>query len=160
MKEKYVAVSAVKDAMCKLCRDMRYEDCEFPDICAVMPRIDNIPAAFEDAQVGPVPKFGVMMEWIPVESRPMDEEERRYYSEQYGYDIPKEEAIIYCSQLPEDGQEVLVCNTYGQIWIDTFDNDPDYGVGFETNGDMEGIVAWMPLPSAPKIEKEEVTDPS
>ena len=91
--------------------------------------------------------------WIPIESRPMDEEERQYYSEHYGYKLTDEEAVIYCSQLPEHGQEVLVCSMYGHIWKDTFDDDPDYGVGFEENGDMDGIVAWMPLPAPPEEEK-------
>ena len=90
--------------------------------------------------------------WIMIESRPMDEEERRYYSEYYGYNLTDDEAVIYCCQLPEHGQEVLVCNKYGHIWLDTFDDDPDYGVGFETNGDMDGLVAWMPLPQPPKEE--------
>lgn len=84
--------------------------------------------------------------WIPIQSRPMDEEERQYYSEHYGYELTDEEAIIYWCHLPEDGEEVLVCNKYGNIWIDTFSNDPYYGVGFEENGDMDGIVAWMPKP--------------
>lgn len=84
--------------------------------------------------------------WIRVESRPMDEEERAYYSD--------DEAIIYCCQLPEHGQEVLVCNRYGHVWIDTFDDDPDYGVGFEMNGGMDGIVGWMPLPEPLKEGKK------
>ena len=90
--------------------------------------------------------------WIPIESRPMDEEEREYYNEHYGYELTDDEAVIFCCQLPECGQEVLVCNKWGHIWIDTFDDDPYYGVGFETNGDMDGLVAWMPLPSAPAGE--------
>lgn len=98
------------------------------------------------------PAADVRPEWIMIESRPMDAEERQYYSEQYGYELTDEKAVIYCSQLPEHGQEVLVCNKWGHIWIDTFDDDPDYGVGFETNGDMDGLVAWMPLPQPPKEE--------
>ena len=90
--------------------------------------------------------------WIPIESRPMDEEERKYYSEFHGYNLTDDEAVIYCCQLPEHGQEVLVCNKWGNIWIDTFDDDPDYGIGFEENGDMDGIVAWMPLPEPPESE--------
>lgn len=96
------------------------------------------------------------LEWIPIESRPMDEEERQYYSERIGYDIEYEDAVIYRCPLPEDGQEVLVCNKWGNIWKDTFDNDPDYGVSFEENGDMDGIVAWMPLPKPYKPPKEEI----
>ena len=90
--------------------------------------------------------------WIMIENRPMDEEERQYYSKHYGYDLADDEAVIYCSQLPDHDQEVLVCNKYGHVWIDRFDDDPDYGVGFETNGDMDGLVAWMPLPEPPKEE--------
>lgn len=93
--------------------------------------------------------------WILFETRPMDEEERQYYSEQYGFALADDEAVIYCSQMPDHGQEVLVCNEYGQICIDTFDDDPDYGVGFETNGDMDGLVAWMPLPKPYEPPKEE-----
>ena len=99
-----------------------------------------------------------MAEWTMIESRPMDEEERQYYSERFGYDIADEEAVIFCCQLPEHGQEVLVCNKYGNIWIDTFDDDPDYGVGFETNGDMDGLIAWMPLPQPPQKAEATTTD--
>lgn len=93
--------------------------------------------------------------WTPFETRPMDEEERQYYSEQYGrFDLADDDAVIYCSQMPDHGQEVLVCNKYGRVWIDTFDDDPDYGVGFETNGDMDGLVAWMPKPKPYEPPKE------
>jgi hypothetical protein len=88
--------------------------------------------------------------WIMVESRPMDEEERKEWSERIGYDLQDDEAVIYTSELPDDGQEVIVCSKWGHVWLDTFSNDPDYGVGFEGNGDMDGIVAWMPLPEPPK----------
>ena len=90
--------------------------------------------------------------WIPVTARPMDEEERKEWSEKLGYDIEYDEALIYTSQLPDDGQEVLVCGRYGGRWIDRFENDPDYGCCFAENGDMDGIVAWMPLPEPPKEE--------
>ncbi len=42
-----------------------------------------------------------MSEWIMIESRPMDEEERQYYSEHYGFGLTDDEAIIFCSQLNE-----------------------------------------------------------
>ena len=99
--------------------------------------------------------YGALPKWIKIESRPMTEEERKEWSEHIGYDIEYENAIIYTSKLPDDGEEVLVCNKYGHIWLDTFDNDPDYGVGFETNGDMDGIVAWMPKPKPYEPPKEE-----
>lgn len=84
--------------------------------------------------------------WIPITARPMDAEERLEWSEKLGYDITDDEALIYTSQLPDDGQEVLVCGRNERVWIDTFNSDPDYGCYFEEYGDMDGIVAWMPLP--------------
>ena len=98
-------------------------------------------------------------QWIPVKTRPMDEEERAEWSEKLGseklgYDIEYEEAVIYISPLPDDGQEVLTCSRYGTVQIDRFENDPDYGCFFEENGDMDGIVAWMPLPMPWRGEKD------
>ena len=96
----------------------------------------------------------VVLRWNPIKSRKMDEEERRDLSEFLGYDVDDDEAIIYVSPLPDDGQEVLVCNRYGDIRIDKFVNDPDYGCAFEENGEMDGITAWMPLPE-PYKEKDD-----
>lgn len=93
-------------------------------------------------------------QWIPFKTRPMSDEEREYYSEMTGFDM-SDDAVMYCSELPEDGQEVLVCNKYGSVWQDIFCNDPDYGVGFETHGDMDGLVAWMPMPEPYKPEEGE-----
>lgn len=86
-----------------------------------------------------------MSEWIPIKTRPMDDEERREWSEKLGYDIEYDEAVIFVSQLPDDGQEVLICDKWGRVRSDTFFDDGD-GCYFEDNGDMDGIVAWMPLP--------------
>ena len=83
--------------------------------------------------------------WIPIKTRPMDDEERREWSEKWGYDIEYDEAVIFVSQLPDDGQEVLTCDKWGRVRSDTFFDDGD-GCYFEDNGDMDGIVAWMPLP--------------
>ena len=93
--------------------------------------------------------------WIPVKSRPMDEEERKEWSEKVGYELEGDDAVIYTSQLPDDGQECIVCTKWGNVFIDTFQNDPDYGCCFEEHGDMDGITAWMPLPKAWKGEKDE-----
>ena len=115
--------------------------------------IEELMRRCEQFQYMPLPA------WIPVTARPMDEEERAEWSEKLGYDIEYEEALIFTSQLPDDGQEVLVCGRYGRIWIDKFENDPDYGCSFEENGDMDGITAWMPLPEPYKEErKDDETD--
>lgn len=90
-------------------------------------------------------------DWILVHSRPMDEEERKEYSKRLGFDsgyVDEEDAVIFTSQMPDYGQEVLVVNKWGTIKIDTFYND--VGCYFLENGDMDGIIAWMPLPKPPK----------
>lgn len=94
-------------------------------------------------------------EWIPVKTRPMDEEERKEWSEKVGYELEGDDAVIYTSNLPDDGQECIVCTKWGNVFIDTFQNDPDYGCAFEEHGDMDGITAWMPLPKPWKGEKDE-----
>ena len=88
--------------------------------------------------------------WIPITTRQMTEEERKEWIEKFGYDLEDDEAVVFTSQLPEDDQVVLTLNRYKVINIDTFENDPDYGCSFYENGDMDGIVAWMPLPEPPK----------
>lgn len=90
-----------------------------------------------------------MAEWNIIKSRPMDDEERNEWSERMGYELDDDECVIY-SNLPDDGQEVLVASKFGTVYVDTFYNDPDEGCYFEDNGDMDGIIAWMPLPDPPK----------
>ena len=90
--------------------------------------------------------------WILVHSRLMDEEERKEYAERIGCDVEdldEDDAVIFTSQLPDYGQEVITCNKCGTIRIDIFFDDDD-GCYFEENGDMDGIIAWMPLPKPPK----------
>ena len=72
-------------------------------------------------------KIRELPRWIPFETRPMDAEEREYYSEHYSYELSDDEAVIYCCEMPDHDQEVLVCNKYGSV--------------------------WMPLPEPPKEEK-------
>ena len=50
-----------------------------------------------------------MSKWIPIKTRPMDDEERKEWSDRWGYDLEDDEAVMYVSQLPDDGQEVLIC---------------------------------------------------
>lgn len=92
----------------------------------------------------------VVMQWHPIKKRQMDDEERKEWSERLGYDIEYEDAYIY-SNLPDNGEEVLVCYSWGNIRIDTFYDDCE-GAYFEENGDIDGIVAWMPLPEPYKEE--------
>jgi len=113
---------------------------------ALFPKINTAKDAEKALRALPSADVQPVRQWIPIKTRPMDEEERVEWSEKFGYDIEYEDAVIYTSQLPDDGQEALTCSRYGNIRIDTFEQDPDFGCWFEENGDMDGIVAWMPLP--------------
>ena len=85
-----------------------------------------------------------MSEWIPIKSRPMDEDERKEWSEKLGYKLEDYEAVIYTS-LPDEGQDVLICLQNGVVTIDALEQD-DCGCYFDEYGAMDGVAAWMPLP--------------
>ena len=87
----------------------------------------------------------------------MDEEERKYYQEIFDWELTDEEAVIFTSLMPEDGQEVWVCSKCGNVWQDTCVVDD--GIGLEGNGDWFDIVAWMPFerPEPWKGESDEHT---
>ena len=97
-------------------------------------------------------KQTAVMQWHPIKKRPMDDEEIKEWSERLDCDVD-EGAYIY-SNLPDDGEEVLVCYSWGGVRIDTF-YDGYEGAYFEENGDMDGIVAWMPLPKPYVMERSE-----
>lgn len=90
--------------------------------------------------------------WTMITSRPMTAGERKEWEKKLGFVLSDDEAIIYTCPLPDDGEEILTCNKYGTIRLDTFEDDPNYGCGLEENGDLDGIIAWMPLPKPPKEE--------
>lgn len=92
------------------------------------------------------------MEWKVIQKRPMDDDERAEYSERLGYDIEYEDAYIY-TNLPDEGN-VIVCTEWGNVYIYEFCLD-DCGCWFDENGEMDGIVAWMPLPEPYKAERSE-----
>lgn len=82
--------------------------------------------------------------WIPVKTRPMDEEERAYWSDHLGYDFEYEDAVMFDCKMPDDGQEILV--SFGE-WVNMDKCEIDGGLyGLEGNGDWDGVTAWMPLP--------------
>ena len=91
--------------------------------------------------------------WTPITKRPMDNEERKYFEEILGCELEDEDAFIY-KNLPEDGEEVIICTSYGTVTTDVFDMD-DGGVYFESY-DIECVVAWMSMPKPyEEAEKEE-----
>ena len=83
-------------------------------------------------------------EWIPITYRPMDEEEYEDFKKEFG-ELPIEERKMFSCPMPEDDQEILICNSWGGVSQDRCEMD-ECGYGLEENGDWDGIVAWMPLP--------------
>lgn len=90
--------------------------------------------------------------WTPIKVRPMDDEERKEWSERIGYDIEYDEAVMFDCPMPDDGQEVWVCSKCGNVWQDTCRIDE--GIYLEENGDWLDIVAWMPY-EEPEAYREE-----
>ena len=99
----------------------------------VIPKINAIPAA--------EPR------WIPITTRPLDENEKKYYEER-----EIEPLYIYTCELPEDGEEVLITTYNGEVIETTFFNDDQYGSYFELYEDYDDVKAWMHKP-APYGEK-------
>lgn len=89
--------------------------------------------------------------WIPIKIRPLTEEEKEHYIS-IGWSEDSLE-FIYNRPLPDDGQEVLITDSMGNVELDTFYSDD--GCYFENNCDADEVIAWMPLPN-PYEESEEV----
>lgn len=91
--------------------------------------------------------------WIPIKTRPMTDEERDYWSDQYGYDIEHEQAVMFDCEMPKDQQAIWIQSKCGFVFEDICQND-DGMIGLEGNGDWDDIVAWMPkyIPEPYKAE--------
>lgn len=86
-------------------------------------------------------RFG---EWIEIKTRPLTEEEKADYCQEYEYYADEEPMFIYDCELPNCEQEVLVTTRGGYVDKTLFCND--YGCYFEQYEDEDDVVAWMPLP--------------
>lgn len=130
-------------------KDEMWSDTFDAGVQMVLEKIDQAPTI----EAVPVQK------WIPIKTRPMDDDEREYYSEHFGYDIEYEEAIMFDCEMPKDGQTVWVCYKDGNIAQDVCEND-DGMIGLEGNGDWDYIVAWMPIdrPEPYKMDGKEQGD--
>ena len=83
--------------------------------------------------------------WIPIKTRPMTAEEKEEIGHEYAY--------MYDCPLPDDAQDVLITDCYGNVEVDTFCRDHE-GFYFEINCDDDEVIAWMPLPQ-PYKESED-----
>ena len=81
--------------------------------------------------------YNIIPEWNKLIFRNLTPEEEK----EYAYMV---------ENLPDYGEEVLV--TDGEsVWIDSFDED-DYVYLSGTDGEIDGVTAWMPLPNPYKGE--------
>ena len=94
-------------------------------------------------QIKDLPSAQPEPQWIPIKTRPMNDEERNYWSEHYGYDVEYEDTVMFDCKMPEDKQPVWVQSKCGYVYEDVCEND-DGMIGLEGNGDWNDIVAWMP----------------
>lgn len=101
------------------------------DIREMLDELESLPSAQPEQR------------WITIKTRPMTEEEWRYFEEHTGLELEAEDAVFFDCQMPDDGQEVWVCSKCGNVWQDTC--VVDEGIGLEENGDWLDIVAWMPF---------------
>ena len=92
--------------------------------------------------------------WIPIKTRPMTSEERNDWEERTGFKLADELAVFFDCRMPDDEEEILICSKYGRVSVDECVFD-EYGIGLDVNGDWDGIVAWMPLPTPYKGGEEE-----
>lgn len=92
-------------------------------------------------------------QWIPIKSRPGTDEEYQNFID-FGGDCPKEDFRVYNSQMPEDGQEVLITTQYGDVVIDIWHDDID-SCYFEDHDDPDDVIAWMPKPEGYKSEVQD-----
>ena len=124
---------------------LKCEDCSHRYVCitcleSVQPEKDDECQCYEkDRPHG---------EWIPITYRPMDEEEYEEFRKEIG-ELPIEERKVFSCQMPEDDQEILICTLWGGVSQDRCEIN-GYGYGLETQGDWDGVIAWMPLPEPPK----------
>ena len=93
-------------------------------------------------------------QWIPIKTRPMTSEERNDWEEKTGFKLADEDAVFFDCQMPDDEEEILICSKYGRVSVDECVFD-EYGIALDVNGDWDGIVAWMPLPTPYKGGEEE-----
>ena len=93
-----------------------------------------------------LPSVTPQTRWIPIKTRPMTEEEKEEIGHEYAY--------MYDCPLPDDAQDVMITDCYGNVEVDTFYRDYE-GCYFETNCDDGEVIAWMPLPQPYKAESEE-----
>lgn len=89
-------------------------------------------------------------EWIPVKTRKLTRAEEQEMLERSNYFFD----YAFDCKLPEDGEEVLVTTSTGEVTTTTFFNEGLDGCYFEYYEDDGDVIAWVPKPKAYKAESE------
>ena len=82
-------------------------------------------------------------QWHKLTFRPLTDEEKEEYANQ--------EWTYMIDGLPDLGEDVIVTNGTNE-WVDSFDID-DFVYLSGTDDDIEGVIAWMEIPSYKKEQK-------
>lgn len=89
-------------------------------------------------------------EWIPVKTRKLTDAEEQDMLENSNYYYN----YMFDCKLPEDGEEVLVTTSTGEVTTTTFYDEGLDGCYFEFYEDDGDVIAWMSKPSGYKAESE------
>lgn len=88
--------------------------------------------------------------WIPIKTRKLTdaEEEDMFENSNYYYNY------MFDCLLPEDGEEVLVTTSTGEVTDTTFYDEGIDGCYFEFYEDEGDVIAWMQKPKSYKAKSE------
>lgn len=88
--------------------------------------------------------------WISVKTRKLTDAEEQDMLENSNYFYN----YMFDCQLPEDGEEVLITTSTGEVTTTTFYDEGLDGCYFEFYEDDGDVIAWMPKPKSYKAESE------
>lgn len=88
--------------------------------------------------------------WIPVKTRPLTDAEKADMLENSNYFFN----YAFDCRIPEDGEEVLITTSAGEVTTTVFCNEGLDGSYFECYEDNGDVIAWMPKPKSYKAESE------
>lgn len=88
--------------------------------------------------------------WIPIKTRKLTDAEEQDMLENSNYFYN----YMFDCQLPEDGEEVLITTSTGEVTTTTFYDEGLDGCYFEFYEDDGDVIAWMPKPKSYKTESE------
>lgn len=92
--------------------------------------------------------------WVPVKTRPLTDAEKQDMLEKNNYFFN----YAFDCRIPEDGEEVLITTSAGEVTTTAFCNEGLDGSYFECYEDNSDVIAWMPKPKPYKAESEGINE--